>query len=264
MVFLEKAHIVHVKSNTTISYIWLQIVGGSQIYPLLPGDINITYNIQSGASNIIIRWNNNHNLTKALLEYTPINEMGRKLNTKSMKILKNDNNKTSPSEQLYALRQSVDNSTLKQFSIAVGGSDSSLVDIIIIGGIKLKEQFEVTLKTSRNSFRRTFSGYGRLFFNFSDKQSSAIYFFPVLFLLSEIYFFNTEHILKIFTTDVNIKYCVEVVINLMLSSKSTSHQNHIVLFFNFQVLQNLIMSFLTKTTMVSKFIYPAILYRALT
>lgn len=150
--------------------------------------------------------------------------MGRKLNTKSMKILKNDNNKTSPSEQLYALRQSVDNSTLKQFSIAVGGSDSSLVDIIIIGGIKLKEQFEVTLKTSRNSFRRTFSGYGRLFFNFSDKQSSAIYFFPVLFLLSEIYFFNTEHILKIFTTDVNIKYCVEVVINLMLSSKSTSHQ----------------------------------------
>ena len=85
--------------------------------------------------------------------------------TKSMEISRQSNNTRSFSiKKLYTLSYPVDNSTLGRFSIAVVDGDSSLVDIIISGGIGLKEQFEVTLKTSQNLFRRTFFGYGRFLY----------------------------------------------------------------------------------------------------
>ena len=158
---------VYFNSNTTLIFIFkILTVGGSRIYPLLPGDIKTNYNISSEIkTNIILRWNNNYNLTKASLQYTPINKVGQKLATKSMEISRQSNNTRSSSiKKFYTLSHPVDNSTLERFSVAVVNGDSSMVDIIISGGIGLKEQFEVTLKTSQNLFRRTFFGYGRFFY----------------------------------------------------------------------------------------------------
>ena len=149
-----------------------------RVYSLVPEDTNINYHIPSSSSSssgieegdvAILRWNNTHNLAKASLYYIVIDEEGNQQPTKSLEISQQNNNGTGTPGQRYTLTHA-DNSTRERFSVTYEAPDvsSSVVDIAMSGGIGSNEQFIVILNTSRNSFRRTFSGYGRCFI-YSEK-----------------------------------------------------------------------------------------------